>query len=124
MGFSFNGQCYETASTLVEAFMARFPSFDGPVVTWLNSVSLSGSSLTFSLQVRYLDSNVINTRVGTVTVPSCTFVPDNLTLVDVFALPSTAEGAAAWAAGFVMPFAIALLAWGIRQMFDVVSIHQ
>lgn len=71
MGFSFNGTCYENANEALLAFNVQYPQVTSDHLVNLNSSSVSGSVLSYSLVVRPLDSNTITNRAGTFSLLTC-----------------------------------------------------
>lgn len=71
MGFSFNGTCYENANEALLAFNVQYPQVTSDHLVNLNSSSVSGSVLSYSLVVRSLDSNTIVNRSGTFSLLTC-----------------------------------------------------
>lgn len=121
MGFALNGRCYETFSEAVEAFVITFPSIDTGGQLVLNSYTPNPttSQVSYNATLRYWDSGS-DTRSASFTFYSCANSTE-MTLQEVFALPSVETMGEAWGIGFALPFSLALLVWGIRKVISLLD---
>lgn len=121
MGFSYHGGCYPTYTDAVAAFVLGFPDIDTGGQLVLNSYTMNepASSVSYNATLRYWDGGQ-DTRNASYTFYTCTGDSD-MSLSEVFAIPSAADMSSAWGIGFSLPFALALLVWGIRRVTSLLD---
>jgi hypothetical protein len=78
-GFAVNGVCHATAANALSAFRAEFPQVSGGALSYLNSSSITGSAITYSIGTKPATSNNVVTRTGTLNLSSCETVSDVMT---------------------------------------------
>lgn len=72
IGLSFNGGCYADDAAVLAAHKLLYPLMDGTHVVNFVSHSIAGSTLSYSVASRSLDSNTAPaTRSGSVALPAC-----------------------------------------------------
>ena len=119
IGYAFNGHCYPDGDTLHLAFRNQCPTYDGMHINVMtsSSVNLAGIPIiTYSISSRSLDNATAPAaRTGTFITTPCAY-PGQLDLNDVFASPSLQDASNAWAAGFLTPMLVGLVAWAVSRV--------
>jgi len=75
MGFAWNGNCYETPETALEAFSRDVPKVDASGINAFASVPSVDAAgvVSWSISNRPLSSDIATTRTGTTQLPSCSY---------------------------------------------------
>jgi len=75
MGFAWNGNCYETPESALEAFSRDVPRVDGfGINSFASAPSVDASGVvSWSISNRPLSGDVATTRNGTTQLQTCTF---------------------------------------------------
>jgi hypothetical protein len=77
MAYGMNGVCYVTIPEAMDAFYSGFPRDDGGGnYLTLVSATLSGSTVSYSVQQRVWNSNTVQSRTGSFVIPTCTEVTE------------------------------------------------
>lgn len=117
MGWAYSGVCHETAAQFIESFASFYPHVTDQYVATISPPTLNES--TGMLFTTYMLKGVVGatnySKPLTLSVQPCT-ASTALTLTDVFGLPPLQDAANAWAAGFLTPMLVGLIAWGISRV--------
>lgn len=70
-GYGLDGSCYSTPDRAFEGFRRGLPTIRDGFVTTLNSASIAGNVLTYSITTRDFASGTAKTLTGNVTLSSC-----------------------------------------------------
>lgn len=73
-GVGFQGKCFPTASQALESFQLGFPEVQNGFITRLNSSSVAGNILTYSVNISNLSAGTSRTVTGNFVLSSCSSV--------------------------------------------------
>lgn len=111
--------CRETLAEARADWEAGFPRFDAPyLVSMASCNAYTGGWQCYFIQENLIAGTVAYPRV-IVTARSCT-VGETMSLTDVFAVPTLADAAGAWSAGFLTPMLVVMVAWAVQSVLSVV----
>jgi hypothetical protein len=119
MGWAYLGVCHETTAAALDFFALNFPMTNpSGAVEFTSTPSISAAGLiTFTFKHRNFINGMANGYTGSLGLKTCT--PSGaLTLTDVFAIPTLQDAANAWAAGFLTPMLVGLIAWGVARVIN------
>jgi len=124
VGFAARGQCYATSTEAMAAWGSDGPQFaydaqrDVATTVSLGSGSVDAAGLVTGAVLVSENGGAFVSKALRAQLSPCSPTNEQLTLAEVFSVPDVGLASEAWAAGFVVPVALALLAWAIRVILE------